>query len=46
IGGITLERARACRAAGADAVAVVSDVLAHADPEARARAWIAAVETD
>ena len=45
IGGITLERAPSCRAAGADSVAVVSDVVAHADPEARARAWIAAVET-
>ena len=42
IGGITLERAPSCIAAGADAVAVVSDVVANPDPEARARAWIAA----
>ena len=44
IGGITLERAPSCVEAGADAVAVVSDVVGHADPEARARAWIAATE--
>ena len=42
IGGITLERVPSCIAAGADAVAVVSDVVANPDPEARARAWIAA----
>ena len=42
IGGITLERAPACLRAGADVVAVVSDVLAHAQPEERARAWMAA----
>lgn len=42
IGGITLERVPACLEAGADAVAVVSDVVANADPEARAHAWIAA----
>lgn len=44
IGGITLDRAPACLAAGADAVAVVSDVLQHADPDARARAWLHATE--
>lgn len=37
--GITLERAAALFAAGAAAVAVVSDVLGHADPTARARAY-------
>lgn len=42
IGGVTLERAPSCLAAGADAVAVVSDVVANADPDARARAWIVA----
>ena len=42
IGGITLERAPGCLAAGADVVSVVSDITAKADPEARARAWIAA----
>ena len=40
IGGITLERAPSCLAAGADCAAVVSDVTANPDPEARARAWI------
>jgi thiamine-phosphate pyrophosphorylase len=42
IGGITLERAPACLAAGADSASVVSDIVAAADPEARTRAWIAA----
>ncbi len=42
IGGITLDRAPSCLQAGADAVAVVSDVVANPDPEGRARAWIAA----
>ena len=37
IGGVTLERAPSCLRAGADAVAVVSDVTGHADPDARAR---------
>ncbi|TAM59755.1 MAG: thiamine phosphate synthase [Rhodanobacter sp.] len=40
IGGITLERAGLCLAAGADCVSVVSDVVKHADPIVRARAWI------
>lgn len=44
IGGITLERAPSCLQAGADAVAVVSDITANADPEARARAWIAVLQ--
>ena len=44
IGGITLERAASCLAAGADAVAVVSDVLGHADPDNRARAWLRETE--
>ncbi|MBP1473980.1 thiamine phosphate synthase [Frateuria sp. MAH-13] len=43
IGGITLERAPACLAAGADAVAMVGDVVRHADPPARARAWLDAL---
>ena len=42
IGGLTPERARLCLDAGADVVAVVNDVLGAADPEARAREWIAA----
>ncbi|MCA0401930.1 MAG: thiamine phosphate synthase [Proteobacteria bacterium] len=41
IGGITLETASACLDAGADCVAVVSDILRHQDPEARCRAWLA-----
>jgi thiamine-phosphate pyrophosphorylase len=40
IGGITLERAAMGLAAGADCVAAVTDVVAHPDPVARARAWI------
>jgi len=42
IGGITLERAALCLAAGADSVAVVTDITLNAEPEARARAWFAA----
>ena len=44
IGGLTPERARAALAAGADSAAVVTDVLRHPDPEARARGWRAAVD--
>ncbi len=40
IGGITLERAKAVRAAGADAIAVVSDVLSASHPEDCVRAWL------
>jgi thiamine-phosphate pyrophosphorylase len=42
IGGIDLERATLCLAAGADLVSVISDITLNADPEGRARAWIAA----
>jgi len=42
IGGITLERAASVYAAGADSIAVISDVLSNADPEARCRDWLAA----
>ena len=41
IGGITLERAPAVYAAGADSIAVVSDVTQNANPDARVRAWLA-----
>ncbi len=41
IGGITLERAREVYAAGADSIAVVSDVIAAPDPDARVQAWLA-----
>lgn len=40
IGGITLERAPGVYAAGADSIAVVSDVTQNADPAARVRAWL------
>lgn len=42
IGGITLERAAGCFDAGADCVALVSDVTRHHDPEARTAAWLQA----
>jgi len=42
IGGLTVERAKLCRAAGADIVSVVTDITLNPDPEARAREWIAA----
>ena len=44
IGGLTPERAKAALSAGADSAAVVTDVLRHPDPEARAREWRAAVD--
>ena len=40
IGGIKLEQAAAIFAAGADSIAVVSDVTGNADPDARVRAWL------
>lgn len=42
IGGLTPERGRACLAAGADIVSVVTDITLNSDPEARCREWIAA----
>ena len=41
IGGIKLEQAADIFAAGADSIAVVSDVTQNADPDARVRAWLA-----
>ncbi len=41
IGGITLERAPGVFAAGADSIAVVSDVTQSADPDQRVRDWLA-----
>ena len=41
IGGITLEKAPAVYGAGADSIAVVSDVTLNKDPDARVRAWLA-----
>lgn len=43
IGGLTPERAPAVLAAGADSVAVVTDVQTAADPVARCEAWLRAV---
>jgi thiamine-phosphate pyrophosphorylase len=40
IGGITLERGPGVFAAGADSIAVVSDVTQNPDPESRVRAWL------
>lgn len=41
IGGITLDTAPLCYEAGADSIAVITDVLRHPDPEARSKAWLA-----
>ena len=41
IGGIKLEQAAEIYAAGADSIAVVSDVTQHPDPDARVRGWLA-----
>lgn len=41
IGGITLERAPAVVAAGADSIAVITDVTGHHSPEDRVRQWLA-----
>ncbi|OWY11908.1 thiamine-phosphate diphosphorylase [Thioclava sp. F34-6] len=40
IGGLTPERARGVLAAGADSLAVVTDIQQAPDPEARVRAWL------
>ncbi|HKO70868.1 MAG TPA: thiamine phosphate synthase [Bradyrhizobium sp.] len=40
IGGIKLEQAGEIFAAGADSIAVVSDVTQNAEPDARVRAWL------
>jgi thiamine-phosphate pyrophosphorylase len=42
IGGLNVERAKLCLAAGADVVSVVTDVTLNPDPEGHARQWIAA----
>lgn len=44
IGGITLTLAPDVIRAGADSVAVISDLLAGGDPEARVRAYLAALD--
>jgi len=40
IGGLSLEHAREALSAGADSLAVISDVSLHPDPEARVRQWL------
>jgi thiamine-phosphate pyrophosphorylase len=40
IGGIKFEQASEIYAAGADSIAVVSDVTQNADPDTRVRAWL------
>jgi thiamine-phosphate pyrophosphorylase len=40
IGGIKFEQAAAIFAAGADSIAVVSDITQHANPDARVRQWL------
>ena len=40
IGGIKFEQAAEILAAGADSIAVVSDVTQNADPDARVRQWL------
>lgn len=45
IGGISLDRVPLCLAAGADSVAVVSDILQHAAPEERTAAWLSATRS-
>jgi thiamine-phosphate pyrophosphorylase len=42
IGGIKFEQAEEIYAAGADSIAVVSDVTQHADPDARVHQWLGA----
>jgi thiamine-phosphate pyrophosphorylase len=42
IGGIKFEQAAEIFAAGADSIAVVSDVTGNADPDARVRQWLGA----
>jgi hydroxymethylpyrimidine kinase/phosphomethylpyrimidine kinase/thiamine-phosphate diphosphorylase len=44
IGGVTLERARDLLNAGADGLAVISDVSAAPDPAQRVREWMAFME--
>ncbi|HEV7718455.1 MAG TPA: thiamine phosphate synthase [Arsenicitalea sp.] len=46
IGGLTVERAKLCLAAGADSVAVVNDIVLNDDPLAQTRSWLAATETE
>jgi thiamine-phosphate pyrophosphorylase len=40
IGGITLERAPSVYAAGADSIAVVTDIVMNTAPEGRIASWL------
>ena len=42
VGGLTLERLPGVFDAGADVAAVVTDIVRHLNPEARAREWLSA----
>lgn len=44
IGGITAERLGVVFAAGADVAAVVTDIVRHPNPQARAREWLVAAD--
>jgi thiamine-phosphate pyrophosphorylase len=44
IGGITPQRAPAVLEAGADSVAVITDIMTHQTPELRTRSWIDVTE--
>jgi thiamine-phosphate pyrophosphorylase len=44
IGGIPVERATTVLAAGADSLAVITDIVTSQDPEQRTRNWIAVTE--
>ena len=44
IGGLTVERLPGVFKAGADSAAVVNDIVSSADPEGRARQWLATAE--
>ncbi|HEY2592055.1 MAG TPA: thiamine phosphate synthase [Steroidobacteraceae bacterium] len=44
IGGLTVERLAGVFAAGADVAAVVTDIVRHSNPEARAREWLVAAD--
>lgn len=46
IGGITVERIPAVFDAGADILAVVTDLVTHENPEARTREWLGAIEAE
>ncbi len=40
IGGMSVERAAAAFAAGADAISAITDITLHSSPENRVRAWL------